>query len=80
MLQISEKNGEYWIDDWNTTTKVSDVKWKYIAEQRLETDENGAYLHDIDYYLPVDKPISIAELKEQLAATNAVLLDLYLGV
>lgn len=54
--------------------------WKYIADQRLETDENGAYLHDADYYAEAEKPVSIEELKEQLAATNAILLDIYLGV
>ena len=54
--------------------------WKYIADQRLETDETGAYLHDADYYIEIPAPVTIEDLKEQLAATNAVLLDLYLGV
>ena len=54
--------------------------WKYIADQRLEQDENGAYLHDADYYIEIPAPVTIEDLKEQLAATNAVLLDLYLGV
>lgn len=54
--------------------------WKYIADQRLETDENGSYLHDADYYEEIDTPVTIEELKEQLAATNAILLDMYLGV
>ena len=53
--------------------------WKYIADQRLETDETGAYLHDVDYYDEIEMPVTIAELQEQLAATNAVLLDIYLG-
>jgi len=54
--------------------------WKYIADQRLETDENGACLHDADYYEEAVKPVTIEELQKQLAATNAILLDIYLGV
>lgn len=77
---VSEMDGEYWIDDWNTTTRASDVGWKYIADQRLETDEDGAYLYDADYYAEATKPVTIEELQEQLASTNAILLDLYLGV
>ena len=53
--------------------------WKYIADQRLETDENG-YVHDADYYEEAVKPATIEELQGQLAATNAILLDIYLGV
>ena len=53
--------------------------WKYIADQVLEQDENG-FVHDADYYIEIPAPVTIEDLKEQLAATNAVLLDLYLGV
>ena len=52
--------------------------WKYIADQRLEQDENG-FVHGADYYDESTKPATIEELQEQLAATNAVLLDIYLG-
>jgi hypothetical protein len=52
--------------------------WKYIADQRLEQDENG-FVHDADYYPVATKPVTVEDLQEQLAATNAVLLDIYLG-
>lgn len=59
---------------------IANIEWKYIADQRLETDDEGNYLYNADYYLPVEKPLTIEELQEQLAATNAILLDMYLGV
>ncbi|OPZ43327.1 MAG: hypothetical protein BWY95_02232 [Bacteroidetes bacterium ADurb.BinA104] len=43
--------------------------WKYIADQRLETDENGACLHDADYYEAVTPT-------DRLADIEAALLDL----
>ena len=43
--------------------------WKYIADQRLETDETGAYLHDADYYETVTPT-------DRLADIEAALLDL----
>ena len=43
--------------------------WKYIADQRLEQDENGAYLHDADYYETVTPT-------DRLADIEAALLDL----
>ena len=42
--------------------------WKYIADQRLETDENG-YVHDADYYETVTPT-------DRLADIEAALLDL----
>lgn len=54
--------------------------WKHIADQRLETNDEGDYLHNADYYEEIEIPVTIEELKEQLAATNAILLDMYLGV
>ena len=53
--------------------------WKYIDNQELDQNEYG-FVHDADYYLSIEKPLTIAELQEQLAATNAILLDIYLGV
>ena len=47
---VTESGGNYWIDGWDTTTKISDVSWKYIAEQTLERDVDGAYLYDADHY------------------------------
>lgn len=45
--------------------------WKYIADQRLETDESIGYLHDADYYetydlAPTDHELlmAIAEILE----------------
>lgn len=43
--------------------------WKYIADQRLETNESVGYMHDADYYetvIPTDR----------LADIEAALLDL----
>ena len=74
---VSELNGEYWIDGWNTTTKTSDVQWKYIDEQKLETDESGAYLHGADYYETVD-PLPSAE--SRLAAIEMYLLEQEIGL
>ena len=42
--------------------------WKYIADQRLETDENG-YVHDADYYETITPT-------DRLADIEAALLDL----
>jgi len=52
---VTEQNGAYWIDDWDTTTNSSAVAWKYIADQVIESDDDG-YLHDADYYPAVSKP------------------------
>jgi len=43
--------------------------WKYIADQRLETDESIGYLHDADYYETVTPT-------DRLADIEAALLDL----
>ena len=51
--------------------------WKYIADQRLEQDENGAYLHDADYYETVD-PLPSAE--SRLAAIEMYLLEQEIGL
>ena len=40
--------------------------WKYIADQRLETDENGAYLHDADYYEAVTPTDRLADIETAL--------------
>lgn len=54
--------------------------WKFIADQRLETDDEGNYLHNADYYDEIETPVTVEELKAQIAATNAILLDVYLGL
>ena len=76
----TESENKLYLDSDVICNDLSICGWKYIADQRLETDENGSYLHDADYYAEAEKPVSIEELKEQLAATNAILLDIYLGV
>jgi hypothetical protein len=40
--------------------------WKYIADQRLEQDENGAYLHDADYYEAVTPTDRLADIESAL--------------
>ena len=66
---VTTVNGTLHIDGRDTTTCAADVGWKYIADQRLETDENGAYLHDADYYETVTPT-------DRLADIEAALLDL----
>lgn len=51
--------------------------WKYIADQRLETDESIGYLRDADYYETVD-PLPSAE--SRLAAIEMYLLEQELGL
>ncbi len=66
---VTTVNGTLHIDGRDTTTCAADVQWKYIADQRLEQDENGAYLHDADYYETVTPT-------DRLADIEAALLDL----
>lgn len=40
---------------------LSKCGWKYIADQRLETDETGAYLHDADYYAEITPAPSLQD-------------------
>lgn len=76
----TESDNKLYLDSDVICNDLSICGWKYIADQRLETNESVGYLHDADYYAEVTKPITVEELKEQLAATNAILLDIYLGV
>ena len=66
---VTTVNGTLHIDGRDTTTCAADVGWKYIADQRLEMDENGAYLHDADYYEEITPT-------DRLADIEAALLDL----
>ena len=50
--------------------------WKYIADQRLEQDENG-FVHDADYYEAFE-PLPTAE--SRLAAIEMYLLEQELGL
>jgi len=66
---VTTVNGTLHIDGRDTTTCAADVSWKYIADQRLEMDPYGAYLHDADYYETVTPT-------DRLADIEAALLDL----
>jgi hypothetical protein len=73
---VTEQNGTYWIDNWDTTTQTSDVSWKYISEQVLESDENGMYVHNADYY-----PAIVPEptLQDRIAAAEDIIAVLIEG-
>lgn len=43
--------------------------WKFIADQRFETDDEGNYLHNADYYETITPT-------DRLADIEAALLDL----
>jgi hypothetical protein len=47
---VTTVNGSLHIDGNDTTTCAADVQWKYIADQVLERNESGEYIHDADYY------------------------------
>lgn len=66
---VATVNGTLHVDGNDTTTCAADVEWKYIADQVLERDEYGAYLHDADYYEAVTPT-------DRLADIEAALLDL----
>lgn len=51
--------------------------WKYIADQRLETNESVGYMHDADYYETID-PLPSSE--SRLAAIEMYLLEQELGL
>lgn len=70
-------NGTLHIDGMDTTTCAADVGWKYIADQRLETDENGAYLHDADYYEAIEP---LPDSDSRIAAIEMYLLEQELGL
>lgn len=74
---VTTVNGTLHIDGMDTTTNAGDVNWKYIADQRLETDENGAYLHDADYYEALE-PLPTAD--SRIAAIEMYLLEQELGL
>jgi hypothetical protein len=74
---VTTVNGTLHIDGRDTTTCAADVLWKYIADQRLETDENGAYLHDADYYEALE-PLPTAD--SRIAAIEMYLLEQELGL
>ena len=65
---VTTVNGTLHIDGRDTTTNAGDVNWKYIADQRLEQDENG-FVHGADYYEEITPT-------DRLADIEAALLDL----
>ena len=50
--------------------------WKYIADQRLEQDENG-FVHDADYYATIEPELT---LPVQIAAINNWIIEKELGL
>ena len=73
---VTTQNGNLYIDGIDTTTCAADVAWKYIADQTIERDDSGAYLHDADYYEAVaPEPTE----KERLAAVEDLLAALVEG-
>lgn len=76
---LSESENKLYLGSNIICNDLTICDWKHISDQRLETDDDGAYLHNADYYEEITKPVTIEELQEQLAATNAILLDIYLG-
>lgn len=73
-------DNKYFVNNEAICNDATNYDWKYINQQILPRDEFCNYRIDADDLPAVEKPVSIEELKEQLAATNAILLDMYLGV
>lgn len=71
-----ESEGKLQLNGRIICNDLSVCGWKYIADQRLEQDENG-YVHDADYYETVD-PLPSAE--SRLAAIEMYLLEQELGL
>jgi len=74
--EVTVLNGTLHIDGNDTTTCAADVLWKYIADQILERDEYGGFVHDADYYEEVE-PMPTAE--SRLAAIEMYLIEKELG-
>jgi len=65
----TESDNKLYLGDTAICNNLTICDWKYIADQRLEQDENGAYIHDADYYETVTPT-------DRLADIEAALLDL----
>lgn len=63
----TESENKLYLGDTVICNDLSICGWKYIADQRLETDENGAYLHDADYYDTIEPVPSLQEQISTLA-------------
>jgi len=67
--KITELDGKYYSDGGILTNVVENIGIKHIAEQSIECDIDGMFVHDADYYeelTPTDR----------LADIEAALLDL----
>ncbi len=65
---VTESNGEFWVDGWNTTTKSVGMEYRYIAEG-TEIDPELS----IDSYPAVTKPLSESD---RLASIEMAMLEL----
>ena len=73
---VTVTGGKAYVGTVLMLNRLDGIEWKYIAEQRLEQDENG-YVHDADYYETVD-PLPSSE--SRLAAIEMYLLEQELGL
>lgn len=64
----TESDNKLYLGDTAICNNLTICGWKYIADQRLEQDENG-FVHDADYYETVTPT-------DRLADIEAALLDL----
>lgn len=74
---VTTVNDTLHVDGNDTTTCAADVEWKYIAEQVLERDEYGGYLHDADYY-PALAPLPTDAAR--IATLEQMIIEMQLGV
>jgi len=65
----TESGNKLYLSDTVICNDLGICGWKYIADQRLEMDGEGSYLHDADYYEAVTPT-------DRLADIEAALLDL----
>jgi hypothetical protein len=70
IVTTDETTGNLLVDGLDTTTCAADVLWKYIADQVLERDENGAFIYDSDHFEEVSPPLTI---EQRLAALEDLL-------
>jgi len=64
----TESGNKLYLADTVICNDLSKCGWKYIADQRLEQDENG-FVHGADYYEEITPT-------DRLADIEAALLDL----
>lgn len=65
---VSVIEGEFWIDNWNTTTKTDGMEYRYVAEGTVIDPELS-----VSSYPEVSRPLSESE---RLASIEMAMLDL----